>query len=897
MSISYLTPLQSVLEYLRSDPLQGLGVEQARNALLNYGPNTLTEKNRKTVFSILFNQLKEVMVLILLAAALISFLLGEEPWDGVVILVIVVLNTLIGFWQEFKAEKAMTALKDLALPHARVRRGGRETEILSTQLVPGDILLIEAGNLIPADGRLLSASNLQVQEAALTGESESVLKDPGFSVSSEIPLGDRRHMVFRGTMVTYGRGEVLVTATGMQTEIGHIADMLQTMEDEKTPLQRRLAELGRILSLAALGLIGLVILITRLSGHHSWSETLMTAISMAVAAIPEGLPAIVNISLALGAARLLQKKSLIRHLPAVETLGSVTYICSDKTGTLTQNRMTVIRLVTPGITLETSNLSAAVLPPDAQVLTAIGALCNDASIEKKEGRDYILGDPTEGSLVACARDLYITKAELETLLPRVDEIPFDSERKRMTTIHAFHPHPGDVKLPELLSIHPGQHLVCTKGAADGLLPLCTHVRINGSIHPINDDLRREILASNESMARQGIRVLGMAYRIVTEPAQEAESRLIFAGLAAMIDPVRPEVRDAVSECRSAGIHPVMITGDHPLTALAIGRELGIAVQDKVITGQELAEMSVKDLEELVLEISLYARVSPEHKMKIIDALQARGQVVAMTGDGVNDAPALKSADIGVAMGITGTDVSKEAADMILVDDNFTTIVRAVREGRKIYDNIRKFLKYILTGNLAEILVMLAGPFLGLPLPLLPIQILWINLVTDGLPAIALGYEPAEKNIMQRPPYPPKENIFARGTGAGILWAGSLTALVSVLAGLYARQVWGDAVWQTVVFTTLTMSQMGFVLSVRSQSRSLFAMNPLSNLPLTASVILTILLQLGLLYIPGLQGLFRTVPLSGAQLLLCFSGMAVVVLTAESAKLLRWIQRGHAAAAA
>ncbi len=905
MEQAYRKTGAEVAAELQTEMVAGLSADEAQTRLNQIGLNKLEEKGGKSPLAMILGQLKETMVIILFIAALISFSLHEVV-DGLVILVIVAINTVIGFWQEFKAEKAMEALKKLTVPEVRVRRAGQERRISSHELVPGDVMIIEAGNVIPADGRLTQASNLKVKESALTGESEPVEKHVNPIDGDNVALGDRRNMVYMGTIVTYGRGEVLVTGTGMQTELGHIADMLQSVEDETTPLQKRLSKLGRLLALSAICLIVIVSIISLARGYQ-WKETFMTAISMAVAAIPEGLPAVVTIALALGAKKLLEKQSLIRHLPAVETLGSVTYICSDKTGTLTQNRMSVIRLVMPDKTVETEDLDRRLVAGEQKLMLMAGALCNDAVLEKKEdGGIAMIGDPTEGALVAAAEQFDHPKQVLEQHLPRIDELPFDSERKRMTTVHTLNQDAAeDIRqVLNLIGVQPDTHVAFTKGSIDGMMEHTHRILRRDGVHTITDPERKDILAKNAEMAQNGIRVLGVAARIFGNDIQDRnyEHDLVYLGMTGMIDPVRPEARDAVLECKQAGIHPVMITGDHPLTAMAIARDLGLAeTGDKAVTGAQLSAMSVQDLEKDVFATSVYARVSPEHKMKIIDALQVKGQIVAMTGDGVNDAPALKSADIGVAMGITGTDVSKEASDMILVDDNFATIVNAVKEGRKIYDNIRKFLKYILAGNLGEILVMLFGPLMGLPIPLLPIQILWINLVTDGLPAIALGYEPAEPDIMKRPPYPPNENIFARGVGIQIGWIGTLTAVICLVIGLsyFPAAETGHAgsaaagihtqsqtpmPWQTMIFTTLTFCQMGFALAVRSNKRSIFTSNPMTNIKLFVAVSITMLLQLVLLYWEPARAVFKTVALSAGQLGVCLLGTILVILAVEADKL-------------
>ena len=882
---------EMVLENNKTSQQQGLSTSEAARRLSEYGPNELVEKGKKKAWRILLAQVTEVMILILLAAVVISAALHEYI-DAIVILVIVVLNTVLGFWQEFKAENAMAALKKMTILNVRVRREGAEQQISAKELVPGDILLIEAGNIVPADARLIAAANLKVQEAALTGESEAVDKDTGELPSGEFALADRKNMIYRGTVVTYGRGEAVVTHTGMQTELGKIAILLQDVEDEPTPLQRRLAKLGRSLAMAA-GLLILIVAGMMYLQGSGLKEMFMTAISMAVAAIPEGLPAVVTIALALGAQQMLKQKALIRQLPAVETLGGVTVICSDKTGTLTQNRMTVSGVVLPD---RRYSLDEAVAEQGADadlgLLLLAGTLCNDAVLDEN-APNGMLGDPTEGALVLAAQQAGLVQRDLQAMLPRVRELPFDSERKRMSTVHTL------PSFSQLTSLHPvlaaaGQqgrtdHLVLTKGSADGLIEVCNRILINGVVQPLGEKRKEAISAENTALAKNGIRVLGLAYRLMDADGLDRpahyEQDLVFLGMAGMLDPVRPEAIEAMRLCKQAGIRPIMITGDHPLTAVAIAKDLGLTTTDTVLTGQDLDKISVEALSARIKDVSVFARVSPKHKMVIIDALQAQHEIVAMTGDGVNDAPALKSADIGVAMGITGTDVSKESSDMILLDDNFATIVAAVKEGRRIFDNIRKFVRYILTGNAGEIVVMLTGPLLGMPLPLLPIQILWINLVTDGVPAIALGFEEAERDVMNRPPYNPQEGIFARGLGWQILIMGLIVGLISVGTGYW---FWdggtGSNAWQTMVFTMLTFCQMAYALCVRKQHRSLFMYSWLSNPVLLLAVGVTLALQLILIYVPFFNTVFRTTPLRPAELGICAVGALVIILIMESKKL-------------
>jgi Ca2+-transporting ATPase len=717
----YTHTTEDTLFLLETDPKQGLTQAEAERRIDAHGPNELIERGLKNPWRILLEQLIAIMVVILIIAAVISALLGDYI-DAVAIIVIVVLNAILGFTQEYRAEKAVAALKKLSVPTVKVRRDSHVQEISARELVPGDIILLEAGGLVPSDARLLESINLHTQEAALTGESEPVEKNIAILTGENLPVGDRRNMVHMGTEVTYGRGLAVVTETGMNTELGYIAEMIQTVERDPTPLQRRLEQLGRGLAVISLAIVTVVFVLGLLRGEDA-RLMLLTAISMAVAAIPEGLPAVVTIALALGAQRMLKRRALIRKLPAVETLGSVTVICSDKTGTLTENRMTVTVLDVLGETLSIDTLMSKGTPVlDADLtflkqphvrslglLVKAAALCNDAVLERKQNDgDYYraIGDPTEGALVVAAAQLGMLKPELDTRWPRVAEIPFTSERKRMTTIHRVDVFPNQTDAPW----REAPYVAFGKGAVDSLLDITTHVWSGDRAIPLTDELRQRILAANDSLAQDGRRVLGIVFRplsMLPENVEEdvLEREVTYIGLVGMIDPPRQEVKEAVQTCNTAGIRPVMITGDHRLTALNIARELDIATDGRAMTGQDLGQLSVEELEQFVEDVPVYARVSPEHKLKIVQALQNRGHIVAMTGDGVNDAPALKKADIGVAMGITGTDVSKEAADMVLLDDNFATIVSAVREGRVIYDNVRKFIKYTLTSNSGEIWVM------------------------------------------------------------------------------------------------------------------------------------------------------------------------------------------------
>jgi P-type Ca2+ transporter type 2C len=888
----------TVLEQLGTDITSGLQEEEAARRLSIDGPNELVELKQKGIWSILWEQLTATMVVILIIAAVVTFFVGDHK-DTAAIMAIVILNTILGSFQNYKAEKAMAALRRLSAPSVKVRRNGQVKEIPSREVVPGDILLLESGNLVPADCRLLESMSLKTQEASLTGESEPVEKCQQVISGEDLPLGDRRNMVYLGTIVTHGRGRAIVTETGMRTELGRIAEMIQKVEQEATPLQKKFNKLGQWLIATILILVSAIFIIGLLNGE-SIKLMFMIGVSMAVAAVPEALPAVVTITLALGAQRMLKRHALIRNLQGIETLGSITVICSDKTGTLTENHMTVKVLdvadrlmelcAQPGKEKELveSNKNLAVT-----LLLASGALCNDTII-KSEGTEpdleNVVGDPTETALVAAALLLGLKKTELERNFPRVTELPFDSNRKRMTTVHQV----SSRSLEEMPALKTSfsklviddlpylPYVAFTKGAVESLMEVSSQVWANEHSEPLTDEWRIRIAAANEQMTKNGMRALGVAFRPLSSLSTVLEQDLIFIGIVGMIDPARSEVKDAVLICKTAGIRPVMITGDHPMTAQYIAQLLSITSNGRILTGPELDRMSIEELMELVGDISIYARVSPEHKLKIVQALQNRGQIVAMTGDGVNDAPALKKADIGLAMGITGTDVAKEAADMVLLDDNFTTIVAAIEEGRVIYDNIRKYIKNTLTGNFSAIMIMLFSPLLNMPLSLLPLQILWMNLVTDGLPSIALGLEPAERNAMRRSPYSPNENILGRGMGWHIVGMGiSITILVLGIGYWYWQS--GNASWQTMILTTLIFSRMAHILATRSEQDSLFRIGLTSNMPLLGAIALTFLLQLAVIYISILQEYLKTVSLSLKDLAISLTISAFVFLVVELEK--------------
>jgi len=839
----YQIPISKVLANTNSS-LQGLSKEEAAKRLKENGLNELQEKKKKSILFLFLHQFTEFMTLILIAAAILSGLMGDKL-DTIIILAIVFLNATVGFVQEFQAEKAMEALKKMSLTYSQVLRNGHYEMVSSTELVIGDIVSMEAGNVVPADIRLTETHSFKIDESSLTGESVAIDKNSQSIEEKDLPLGDQTNMAFKGTLVTNGRALGIVVATGMQTELGKIANLLQ-IKESTTPLQLRMQFFGKRLSYIILLICALLFISGLIQGEEPY-KILLLSISLAVAAIPEALPALITISLSKGAAKLAKKNALVRKLPAVETLGSVTYICTDKTGTLTQNRMKVIAK-----------------KQFSENLNTCMALNHDIRLDEF---NKPFGESTELALVLntleeIALDSYLS---IQNEHPRILEIPFDSQRKCMSTLHPYQ----------------NKFILISKGASESIVAML-----------LSKTEKTELNSLSEKWASEGKRVLAYAYKILDHLPDEIhlkveESKLHLVGIVGMIDPPREEVKTAITECKTAGIIPVMITGDHPATAKAIAKEIGILEKnDLVLTGIELKNLNDEEFKSIVERVKVYARVNPEQKLRIVKTLQSLGHFAAMTGDGVNDAPSLKAANIGVAMGITGTDVSKESADIILLDDNFASIVNAVKEGRRIFDNIRKFVKYIMTCNSAEIWTIVLAPLLGMPIPLLPIHILWINLVTDGLPALALSAEKAEEDIMQRPPRPSSESLFSDGVGYHIVWVGILMASIAL-----ATQAWALSEqlphWQTMVFTVLSLTQLGHVLGVRSSHTYLYKQKIHSNPSLLFSILLTFLLQIGVIYLPFMNEIFKTQPLSIFELGICISGAVILFHAIELEK---WVRK-------
>jgi Ca2+-transporting ATPase len=845
--------IDNVLAYLKTD-LNGLTEGEAEKRLNVIGLNELTEQKQKKIIQLIGHQFADFMILLLISAAIICGFLGDLT-DTLVIVIIVVLNAMLGFVQEYRAEKAMQALKKLASPSSLVTRSGKVFSIQSTRIVPGDIIQIETGNIVPADIRLIEAFNLKANEASLTGESfPSEKQSNSLPNSVELTLGDLSNMLFKGTSISHGRGIGVVVETGMKTQLGKIASLLE-QDETKTPLQKRLIVFGKKLSYFILSICTAIFIIGIIRNEDPLLM-LLTVISLAVAAIPEALPAVITIALALGAKRMATQNALIRNLPAVETLGSVTYICTDKTGTITANKMRVEKIVFNETTKAIEDLTQADKEKLESLLTAM-AISNDV-------QDESVGDPTEIALWQVAKELGFDKNNLLKEFTRIGEIPFDSVRKCMTTVHKK---------------NNSTYLIITKGAVETL----SNRDQSKSAHYYQE--------AAAQLANDGLRVIGFSVKYMSSLPEQLttetiENNLTLIGLAGLADPPRKEIKESIEECKAAGINPVIITGDHILTAKYVGVKVTVLKEgDLALTGSELSQLNDNDFEKIARHVKIYARVSPEQKLRIVKTLQDSGEFVAMTGDGVNDAPSLKRADIGIAMGLTGTDVSREASDLILLDDNFSTIVKAVKQGRRIYDNIRKFIKYALTCNSAEVWTIFLAPLVGLPIPLLPIHILWINLVTDGLPGIALTAEPAEKDIMKKKPRNPTESIFSEGLGIHIIWVGLLMAIIAIGTQAFAINS-SDMHWQTMVFTVLSFSQMGHVLAIRSDRQSLFTHGLFTNLPLLSAVSLTFVLQLLTIYTPALNSIFKTQPLTFLELTLSIGLSSLIFIAVEIEKWLK-----------
>lgn len=839
----YKKSKNEILKELDVDEKNGLSSNEALRRLEKYGKNKLVTKKKKTLFKQFLSQLKDVMIYILIIAAIISAFLGEIS-DAIIILLVIVINAVIGVVQESKAEKALDALKELSTPKALVKRDGSLKEILSEDIVPGDIVIIDAGRYIPGDLRLIDTANLKIEESAFTGESVPSEKDASFLPDKEIPIGDQNNMAFMSTLATYGRGVGVVVGTGMNTEIGKIAKMIEQEENDETPLQKKLSELGKILGFLAVGICILIFIISFFQGRDLL-EMFLTSISLAVAAIPEGLPAIVAIVLALGVQRMVKKNAIIRKLPAVETLGSVSIICSDKTGTLTQNKMTVTTVYTNDSYIKESEFNLN--ENEYKLLVDCMVLCNDATYSEKNQT----GDPTEIALLESSFKLNILKEKLEKDFKRIDEIPFDSDRKLMTTVNL---------------VDNNKARVFTKGALDSILSICNKISINGKLLDFTKECKAKVLENSNIMSDKALRVLAFAYKDISKEnivLDSLEKDLIFIGMVGMIDPPRLEVKDSIKLCKSAGITPVMITGDHKNTAFAIANELGIAENiSQAITGHEIDKFKEEEFNEKIINYRVFARVSPEHKVKIVKAFKSHGNIVSMTGDGVNDAPSLKAADIGVAMGITGTDVSKGASDMILTDDNFSTIVSAVEEGRKIYLNIKKSIVFLLSCNLGEILTLFTAILLNWNSPLQPIHILWVNLITDSFPALALGVDKTKEDVMNNPPRNPKESIFVKSDKVQLIINGVLIGGITLFAFKLGERLYADSLIhaQTMAFVVLSVSQLFLSLSLRSNTKSAFSLGLFSNKYLVYSILLGIFLQVIIISISFIANIFKVTPL-------------------------------------
>ena len=888
----YMQSNGEVIEKLDTDIETGLTQGEVDSRIEKYGPNSLKEEKRKSLFSRIIAQFSDFLVLILIAAAIISVFVGERT-DAIVILAIVVLNAFLGVYQEGKAEKSLDALKKMSSPTAKVIRDGKTSTVKADTLVPGDVVLLDAGDIIPADLRFIESSNLKIEEASLTGESVPVEKDSGEEYKEEVSLGDRKNMGYMSTIVTYGRAKAVVVSTGADTEIGKIATAIQTTDTEVTPLQRQLNGLGKVLGIATIIICVIVFGVGILQGKEVL-EMLLIAISLAVAAIPEGLPAIVTIVLAIGMNRMVKRHAIVKKLLAVETLGSTTVICSDKTGTLTQNEMTVVKAYTDETIIDVSGsgyssqgefyIDGEKIDPqsilDLRTLLSIGSLANDAEIEETEGGYKVIGDPTEGSLITLGSKAAIDKKVINKAHPRIEEIPFDSARKMMTTFHK--------------DFIAGKIVSFTKGAPDIIIDKCSYISLKGRPVPFDDELRKQTMDINSEFSKDALRVLAFAYK--EYPAlpldivqSEVESDMVFVGLVGMIDPARPEAKDAIEKCKHAGIKTIMITGDYKETAFAIAKQLGMAEDEsQAIMGSALDSLDDKELQERVKTTRVFARVSPDHKVRIVEALKRNGNTTAMTGDGVNDAPALKKADIGVSMGITGTDVAKNTAELILTDDNFASIVSAVEEGRVIYDNIRKFVYFLLSCNIGEIIVIFVSILANLPVPLLPIQLLWLNLVTDSFPALALGMEKGDPDIMEKKPRDPKEPLLNKDLISRIAVQSIAIGATTLAAYLIALRTYPDNIVEarSIAFTTLIMAELLRSYSVRSQSHTIFEIGLFSNMTLVYGTLFSFALTMAVVYIPFLQPIFDTFPmgLSDWSIVIPFSFIPLIV--GEVSKIVR-----------
>jgi len=884
---------EEVMDVLKTNS-NGLTEKEAKERQKKYGKNEIKEKKRKSPIKIFFDQFKDFLIIILIAATIISFAIGEIA-DGIIILVIVLLCATLSFIQEYKSEKAIEALKRLAAPTAKVIRNGKEIKIPASDLVPGDIIVLETGDKVPADCRIIEEVNLQIDESVLTGESNSIKKITFPLANVGVPIADRKNMAYSGTVVTYGHGKAVVVSIGMETEFGKIAGMIQEIETEKTPLEVKLEYIGRWLGIVCLGVCFLAFLVGIMKGYN-YLDMFIWGVSLAVAAVPEALPAVVTGALAIGTEKMARNNAIVKRLPAVETLGCTTVICSDKTGTLTKNEMTVRKIFVNNKTIDVSGegykpegkffynkKEIKEIEREMELMFKIAVLCNDSILTKENNQWKIIGDPTEAALVVAAKKAEIDYEELRNKNPRIAEIPFDMVRKRMTTIH-----PND-----------GRYIAYVKGAPEIVLDLCSKFLENGKIVKLTDEKKKEILKTVEKMGSHALRVLAFAYRDVKENEltpeleilnqEKIENDLIFVGLMGMIDPPRQEAKSAIEACKSAGIKPIIVTGDHAITTLAIAKEIGLVNKKetlksrKLITDEELEKMSDEELEKIVENVSIFARVSPHHKLRIVNVLKNKGHVVAMTGDGINDAPALKSANIGVAMGISGTDVTKEAADMILMDDNFSTIVKAIEEGRVIYDNIKKYLTYLIRCNIGEILVLTSAFFLGLPVPLIAIQILMINLITDGLPALALGVDPPDPDVMKRKPRKPDENIFSKRMLLLIsILVLNMFLVIIPLFNFYLKKS-NLVKAQTVVFSTMVMFELFNAYNSRSDAKPLLRMNAFKNKWLNLSVLFSLVVLILIIQVPFLSNLFHTTSLTLQDYTIIFLSASSALFVSETFK--------------